>query len=119
MFSFFSGGGAQRISPQEAVAKAKAGEMLIVDVRDASELAFGKAEGAIHIPLNTIREQVDPNSPSFNPALDLSKAIGIYCASGARSGMAVQVFKQAGFSEVYNLGGLGHWQQGGGKIVPG
>jgi phage shock protein E len=30
----------------------------------------------------------------------------LYCASGARSGRAVQLLKQAGFTDVVNAGGL-------------
>ena len=31
----------------------------------------------------------------------------LYCASGARSGMAARVLKQAGYADVVNAGGLG------------
>lgn len=120
MLNFMMGrqGGAARMAPQEIVEKAKTGEMIVVDVRDPNELMMtGKAEGAINIPLAVIRMQADPRSPDFHPDLDVTKPVAIYCASGARSSMAVQVFQQAGFAEVHNLGGLGHWQMAGGAIV--
>lgn len=118
MFNFMMGGAAAtRLSPQDIVAKAKAGEMTIVDVRDHNELMMsGKAKDALHIPLSVIRMQVDPKSPDFNQGLSLDKPVGVYCASGARSSMAVQVFQQMGFKEVHNIGGLGHWHQAGGEI---
>lgn len=118
MFNFMMNGGtATRLSPQDIVAKAKAGAMTVVDVRDHNELMMsGKAKDAIHIPLAVIRMQVDPKSPDFNPALDLDTPVAVYCASGARSSMAVQVFQSMGFKEVHNLGGLGHWYQAGGEI---
>jgi phage shock protein E len=31
----------------------------------------------------------------------------LYCASGARSGVAARILKQAGYAEVVNAGGLG------------
>lgn len=109
---------ASRMTPQDAVEKAKAGEIIVVDVRDHNELMMsGKAEGAIHIPLAVIRMQADPKSPDFHPELDLNKPVAVYCASGARSSMAAQVFQQMGFAEVHNIGGLGHWQMAGGAIV--
>jgi len=41
----------------------------------------------------------------------------IYCASGGRSQMAVRMLRQMGLDEVYNLGGLGHWEMAGGAIT--
>ncbi len=120
MLNFMMGrqGGTPRMSPQEAVEKAKNGEIIVVDVRDPNELQMtGKAEGAINIPLAVIRMQADPRSPDFHPELDVTKPVAVYCASGARSSMAAQVFQQAGFAEVHNIGGLGHWQMAGGAIV--
>lgn len=108
---------ASRLSPQDAVAKAQDGAITIVDVRDHNEVAMtGKAAGAVHIPLSVIQMQANPASPDFNPALDASKPIAVYCASGARSSMAAKVLQQHGFSDVHNIGGLGHWQQAGGAI---
>ena len=118
MFNFMMGAQtATRMSPQEIVEKAKTNEITLVDVRDHNELMMsGKAKGALHIPLAVIRMQADPRSPDFNQALNLDKPIAVYCASGARSSMAAQVFQQAGFKEVHNLGGLGHWHMAGGEI---
>ncbi|MGH1369180.1 MAG: rhodanese-like domain-containing protein [Maritimibacter sp.] len=104
------------LTPKEAVEKAARGEVTVVDVRDMAELtASGKAKGAIHIPLAVIRMQADPKSPDFHPALDSTIPTAVYCASGARSAMAAQVFSGFGF-EVHNIGGLGHWQNAGGAI---
>ncbi|MEJ2035879.1 MAG: rhodanese-like domain-containing protein [Maritimibacter sp.] len=88
MLNFMMGrqGGAPRMSPQEAVEKAKNGEITVVDVRDPNELMMsGKAAGAINIPLSVIRMQADPRSPDFHPELDVNKPVAVYCASGARS----------------------------------
>ena len=107
-----------RLGPQDAVAMAKEGTIIVVDVRDHNELSMtGKAEGAVHIPLSVIQMQANPASPDFNKALDQSKPIAVYCASGARSSMATQVLQQYGFNDVHNIGGLGHWQMAGGAIT--
>ncbi len=106
------------MSTQEAVRRAKAGEITIIDVRDYNEvLMTGVAEGAIHIPLAVLQMQANPASPDFHPALDTDKPVAIYCATGARSSMATQILAQMGFRDVNNIGGLGHWQMAGGNIV--
>lgn len=108
---------ASRVTPQDAIEMSKTGEITVLDVRDHNELAMtGKAEGAVHIPLSVLQMQANPASPDFNAALDTSKPVAVYCASGARSSMAVQVLQQFGFAEVHNIGGLGHWQMAGGPI---
>lgn len=108
---------ASRMTPQDAVARAKAGEITVIDVRDHNELAMsGKAEGAVHIPLSVLQMLANPSSPDYHPALDTNKPVAVYCASGARSSMAAQMLEQHGFAEVHNIGGLGHWQMAGGAI---
>lgn len=117
MLNFLKGAGVPKPDPKDLVEKAARGEATVVDVRDLGELkASGKAENAVHIPLAVIRMQGDPNSPDFNAALDRTKPVIVYCASGGRSSMAAQVLKGYGF-EVHNIGGLGHWAQAGGKVV--
>ncbi len=106
------------LSPQEIVARAAKNEVIVIDVRDHNEIArSGKAAGALHIPLSILRMQADPSSPDFHPELSTDKTVAIYCASGARSGMAVRLMSSLGFGDVHNLGGLGHWQMAGGEIT--
>ena len=71
----------------------------VVDVRETSEFAGGHFDGAINIPLGIIPLRLD----EFKA---MCGAVVVYCRSGNRSGMAMQVLKQAGLSEVYNGGGL-------------
>ncbi len=122
MLNFMRGRGAAnntpKLSPQDIVARAAEGTITVIDVREHKEIASsGKAEGALHIPLAVLRMQADPSSPDFHPELSTDKVIALYCASGARSGMAARQMTSFGFSEVHNLGSLGHWQMGGGKIT--
>lgn len=116
MFKFLFGG-AGRLDMSDAVARAERGELVVVDVRDASELAAtGKARGAVHIPLATIQFRTDPRHPDFEPALSEGKPVAIYCASGARSHMAARVMRNNGFDEVHNLGRFAGWSAAGGKV---
>ena len=69
------------------------------DVRTPGEYRDGHYPGAVNIPLNELVQRL-------NEFKEMKKPIVAYCRSGARSGMAVSLLKQNGFSEVYNGGGL-------------
>ena len=71
----------------------------VVDVRETGEFAGGHYEGAINIPLGIIPLRLDEFKALNGP-------IVVYCRSGNRSGMAMNLLKQAGLFEVYNGGGL-------------
>lgn len=123
MFAFSGFGGRparparQGLSATDAVQKAKAGEIQIIDVRGHDEIArSGKAAQAIHIPLMLLQSQADPRHPEFHPELTTDKPVAVYCASGARSNMAAQILRQFGFTEVHNIGGLGDWVAAGGEL---
>ena len=101
----------------DAVARTAAGDIVLVDIRDPSELASGgKAKGAINIPSATLMMRADPRSPECVPELKDRKPIAVYCASGARSAMAKQMLERMGHAEVHNIGGLGHWRRAGGEV---
>jgi len=102
--------------PKELVRMVKAGEAVLVDVREPGEWAAGHAKGAIHIPLATIRMKADPRSPECHPALKNAKPVVLHCASGARSNMATGVLREFGH-EAHNIGGLSHWQAAGGALA--
>lgn len=121
MFSFLRpsapGPRVQPLSGAEAVARAKAGEITLIDVRERGELATsGKARGALHVPLAVLRMKCDPSSPECLPGLDPARPVALYCATGARSQAAGQMLLQMGYGTVYNIGGLGHWVAGGGAV---
>lgn len=107
-----------RPDPRELVRMGQTGEAVVIDIREPGEVqATGKAACAIHIPLATLRMKADPSSPECHPALKNDKPVVLYCASGGRASMAQQIMQQMGHKQVYNLGGLMHWQQAGGTIV--
>ncbi len=107
-----------KITARDAVAKAGTGEIQVIDVRDHGEVQMtGKAKGAFVIPLSVMPFQCDPKGPDFNSALDPSKPVALYCASGARSAMGATILKKLGYKEVHNIGGLGHWHQAGGEVT--
>lgn len=70
-----------------------------VDVRQPEEFAEAHYPGAINIPLGEISQRLD----EFK---NMQAPIFAYCKSGARSGMAASILKQAGILEIHNAGGL-------------
>jgi rhodanese-related sulfurtransferase len=72
---------------------------LIVDVRTPEEYQSGHYPGAVNIPLDQIESRLDEFGAKHRP-------IVVYCRSGHRSTIAKEKLLAAGFSEVYNGGGL-------------
>ena len=90
---------------------------IVIDVREHGEVAMsGKAKGAVHIPLMMLQFRADPAHPDFEPLLDRDARIAVYCASGGRSSSAKMILDRLGYSDVHNIGGLGHWAQAGGEL---
>ncbi len=91
MFKTLFGIGGPKVDLREKIAQGAT----IVDVRSADEFRSGHVSGSINIPLDRLQGQLKK--------IDKSKPVITCCRSGARSGMAVDVLKRAGF-DVYNGG---------------
>lgn len=117
MFGFFRPATANRLTLAEAVARATAGELIVIDVREPAEIrASGKAAGALALPMAALAMKCDPRSPECVAVLKSGKPIALYCASGGRSGMAAQALRKMGHAEVFNIGGFGDWVAAGGPV---
>ena len=58
-----------RLKPEEAKQMVAAGNVLIVDVRDGTEVAqTGKLKGAVHVARGSLEGRADPTAPTYNPA---------------------------------------------------
>jgi phage shock protein E len=88
---------------QELIASKKDG--ILLDVRTPEELTSeGSIEGNINIDYRSadFKEQLNK--------LDKDKPVLVYCHSGGRSGRTLEMMKEMGFKEVYNLsGGIAAW----------
>lgn len=99
-----------KITSDEAAEMIKNGNTLIVDVRDAPEVAAsGKIAGAVHVSRGMLEFRADPELPSHDKAFDRNKTVILYCASGGRSALAGKLLKDMGYEKVYNLGGFKDW----------
>ena len=106
-----------RLNPAEVRDMIGKGNALIVDVRDAPELAAGgKLKGAVHASRGMLEFRADPESPYHNPAFQKDKTVLVYCASGGRSALAGKLLKDLGYANVYNLGAFKDWAESGGPI---
>lgn len=99
-----------KISSDEAAEMIRSGNTLVVDVRDAPEVAAsGKIAGAVNVSRGMLEFRADPELPSHDKAFDKSKTVILYCASGGRSALAGKLLKDLGYDKVYNLGGFKDW----------
>lgn len=106
-----------RISAAEASAMMAAGEVLVVDVRDAPEVEkTGKVKGAMHVSRGMLEFRADPASPYHDAAFDPARPVILYCASGGRSALSGRTLKDLGYAEVYNLGAFKDWADNGGEV---
>jgi rhodanese-related sulfurtransferase len=106
-----------RITPAQARDMMAKGNTLVVDVRDAPEVAqSGKVAGAVHVSRGMLEFRADPELPSHDKAFDKSKTVIVYCASGGRSALAGKLLKDLGYANVYNLGGFKDWAESGAPI---
>ncbi|MFD0981698.1 rhodanese-like domain-containing protein [Tropicimonas aquimaris] len=108
---------AEPLDGAAAVAMVKAGNAVLVDVREPSELEQGgRAKGAINVPVSALERRADPNSPHCQPALKRGAPVILYCATGARSGLAGKMLRKLGHETVYDLGPISAWSAAGGEL---
>ena len=107
-----------RVSHADAAKLIARDDVLVVDVRDAPELASGKVKGAVHASRGLLEFRADPESPAHDPAFDPGKTVLVYCGSGGRAALAGQTLQELGYRDVRNLGGFKDWVEGGGAVEP-
>ncbi len=77
-------------------------EVVLLDVREDSELAICRIEGALHIPMGEIPERQN--------ALPKNAPLVVFCHHGMRSMKVVQYLKAKGFENAINMaGGIHAW----------
>lgn len=109
-----------RVTPAQAREMIAKGDTLVVDVRDAAEVASsGRVAGAVHVSRGMLEFRADPDSPAHDKAFDKNKTVIVYCASGGRSALSGKVLKDFGFANVFNLGAFKDWVDSGGPVDKG
>ena len=106
-----------RVTPTQAREMIAAGNVLVVDVRDAPEVAqSGKIEGAVNVSRGMLEFRADPASPYHDKAFARDKSVILYCASGGRAALGGKALMELGYERVYNLGTFKDWVESGGKV---
>ncbi len=85
---------------QRAATPACAPGPVVIDVRSEREFDAAAIADALNVPLPQLAQRIRSLVP--DPATPLV----LYCASGARSGMACVLLQQLGYADVTNAGGL-------------
>lgn len=90
------------LSAEEVKNKLEAEEELyIIDVREEYEVANGMIPNAVHIPMNSIPEQLN--------VLDQEREYIIVCAGGVRSEKVCEFLLANGYNAVNMEGGMYSW----------
>jgi hydroxyacylglutathione hydrolase/adenylyltransferase/sulfurtransferase len=97
------------VTPQQAREMLDSGAQL-VDVREAYEHEAGRIAGARHIELERLASQAE--------TIDRDRPVVFQCRLGARSAMAAQAFRAAGYDAWSLAGGLQRWVEEGMPIEP-
>ena len=93
------------LTPDEAAAALRRGELQLVDVREPRELAEVRVEGARHIPLAQL--------PARLGELDRGRPVAFLCRSGSRSAIATRAAARAGLDAANVRGGIAAWTRAG------
>ena len=87
-----------QLTPADAADRTEA---VLLDVREAGELADGRIAGSTHIPLGQLATRV------FE--LDRSRPVITVCRSGGRSSQAAQFLAAQGYDVANLAGGMTAW----------
>ena len=93
----------EQVSWDEAMAAAGRGEAALLDTRTADEHSRAHIEGALHIPVDELRERMGE--------LPRDAHLLVFCASGLRSYVACRMLSQHGFACSNVAGGHNFYRQ--------
>lgn len=106
------------VTPQEAHDAVAAGRAVLLDVREAAELARSGTVGEehLHIPRGVLEAKADPQSGAADPGLIAARderTVLTLCASGARAAMAAARLAEMGYGAKLVTGGFEGWRAAG------
>jgi rhodanese-related sulfurtransferase len=98
------------VGADEVAERQRAGEVQLVDVREAHEWDAGRIAGARHVELGAVAAAA--------ATIDRDTPVVFYCRVGGRSAMAANAFRQAGYDAYSMEGGLVDWARRGLPLEP-
>ena len=95
------------ISPKDFKrALSKIDDLQLIDVRTPGEFNGGHIQDAVNL------NYFEDNFRTEIEKLDKSRPVAVYCAVGGRSGSAMNLLKELGFEQIYDLdGGITSWEE--------
>jgi rhodanese-related sulfurtransferase len=107
--SLFAGTG-HELDPLQVAELLRRGEVELIDVREPYEWDAGRIPAARHIELERLASAAE--------ALPRDRRLVFHCRVGARSGMATEAFRAAGYDAWNMSGGIQAWVDRGLPIEP-
>ncbi len=98
------------VGAERAAELIRDGKVQLIDVREPYEVEAGRLAGARHVELERLASQAD--------SIDRDQPVLFYCRLGARSGMAANAFRRAGFQAYSLTGGISAWHERGLPLEP-
>jgi rhodanese-related sulfurtransferase len=90
----------QQIDIESYKAMVAAGTVhILIDTREESEWAAGRAAGAMHLSKGIIERDIETRVP------DKSAKLVLYCGGGFRSALSADALQQMGYTDVISLDG--------------
>ncbi|HEY8578700.1 MAG TPA: rhodanese-like domain-containing protein [Beijerinckiaceae bacterium] len=111
----------ETVAAQDAIARAAAGEITLVDLRDPREIEReGRVPGAVLCPRGMLEFWIDPESPYSKPVFQEDRRFVFFCAAGWRSALATKTAQDMGLAPVAHVGGgFKAWKEAGGPVESG
>ena len=97
-------------TPQQVADLIERGDIQLIDVRQPEEHEAGRIAGDRLVVLSDLAGAAD--------TIDRERPVVFYCRTGARSAMATEAFRGAGFDAHNMLGGLLDWDAAGLPLEP-
>ena len=100
----------ETLSLDQLEAEMHAGDLVLLDVREADEYHQGAIPGALLAPRGMLEFYADPSNPFHRHGLQPSQRVVLYCGSGGRSALAAAALQGLGYARVAHVaGGFKAW----------
>jgi rhodanese-related sulfurtransferase len=98
------------VTSEQTAAALADGSAQVIDIREQYEWDAGHIDGVRHVEMGSLQSQAG--------SIDRESPVIFQCKSGARSTMAAQAFRAAGYRAFSLDGGLDRWVAEGRPIAP-
>jgi rhodanese-related sulfurtransferase len=100
----------ENLTPAQVAAELDDPFVLLVDVREPGETAYGVIPGAALVPRGMLEFHADHGTPYHVEGFVPGRRVILYCSAGSRSALAVRSLQELGYRDVAHLdGGLNAW----------